>query len=103
VSSRNAIANPLSQAGFEDIALPRRAILTGEVDPNFDTSLLVIALPGLALVGKVDNRVRRDLIANAEHQARVFLCWRYLTLNWPRLLAALETSVDERLSGPSLA
>ncbi|MHB8375388.1 MAG: hypothetical protein ACYDAK_13205 [Candidatus Limnocylindrales bacterium] len=71
----------LDNAGFEEIALPRRAILTGEADRNFDTSLLVITLAGLSLIDKVDRRVRRDLVARAEHQARVFLCWRYLTLN----------------------
>ncbi len=75
------LCRALDNAGFEEIALPRRAILTGEVDQNFDTSLLVIALAGLSLIDRVDKRVRHDLVASAEHQARVFLCWRYLTLN----------------------
>jgi hypothetical protein len=39
-----------------------------------------MALAGLSLIGKVDQHVRRDLVAQAEHQARVFLCWRCLAL-----------------------
>ncbi len=69
----------LSKAGFEEIALPRQAVLTGEVDRDFDTSLLFLAFAGLSLIDKVDKRVRRDLVEKAEHQARVYLCWQYLT------------------------
>ena len=50
----------------------------------FDTSLLVLALDPLT-VDAVGTRVRRELVVTADHQARVFLCWRYLTLNRWRL------------------
>ena len=75
------LCDALHKAGFAAIALPRRVILTGEVAADFDTSLLVIALAGLSLIDRVNKRIRRELIAKAEHQARVFLCWRYLGRN----------------------
>lgn len=90
VDDREDPAGPLCKAldrvGFREIALPRRAILSGEVDPEFDTSSFGIALAGLRLIDRVDERVRRELIARAEHQARVFFCWRCL---------ALDSSVNE--------
>lgn len=70
----------LSKAGFEEIALPRQAILTGCVTEDFDTSALELACAGLSLLDGVGKRVRQDLISKAEHQARVFLCWRALSL-----------------------
>ena len=69
----------LDNAGFKEIALPRRTILTGEIDAEFDTSGLEMAIAGLALLDRVGEHVRADLIIKVEHQARVFLCWRCLT------------------------
>jgi len=70
------LCEALADAGFAEIALSRRAILTGKVQPNFDASRLEIALAGLPLIDRVGERMRRELVARAEHQARVFICGR---------------------------
>lgn len=68
----------LEKAGFKDIALPRQAILTGTVPEEIDLSRLDATLVALSLVDSVNKTVRKKLVANAEHQALVYLCWRIL-------------------------
>ena len=73
------LVKALDKAGFQEIALPRQVIITGEVHV-LNPALLNTALAGLTLLDndQLGVRVRTDLIRKAEHQARVFLCTQYL-------------------------
>ena len=70
------LCRSLEKAGFESVVLPRQAILTGEVPT--EAPVIETAMAGLSLVDSVSATVRKQLIRKAEHQARVFLCWRHL-------------------------
>ena len=67
------LVSTLQKAGFTTIVLPRQTIITGEVTP-LDSALLDVSLKGLSILDRVDARVRKELIAKAEHQATAFLC-----------------------------
>ena len=72
------LCKALDKAGFQDIVLPRQAILTGEVPSEVDSISREAAFAALSLIDGVNKTVRKELVKNAEHQAVVFLCWRYL-------------------------
>lgn len=72
------LCKALDKAGFEEIALPREAIVTGT--PTMpDPAPLQQALVALELIDReLPAATRRTLVRNAEHLARVHLCARFL-------------------------
>ena len=67
------LVKALEKAGWDEVALPRSAIITGEVsDPATET--LKTALAGLLLLDQLKGQVRTQMLRSAELAARVFLC-----------------------------